>query len=122
MKRTGPTSTQTRALTAQLEKHGKTNKQNAFRVMAEIIQTSTRRRVEVNLTHLEKMHTLYKDKVLVVPGKVLSNGVLSQPIEVAAMKYSKAAKQKILSTKGKAWSLEELITHKIPANKIILVK
>jgi ribosomal protein L18E len=41
---------------------------------------------------------------------------------VAAFAYSETAKKKILATKGKVMTLNELVEQKIPASKMILVK
>lgn len=122
MKRTGPTSTRTRELVVQLDKHGKTSKQDVYRLLSDMMGMSTRERTQVNVSHLNKMSQLYKDKVLVVPGKVLSNGEVTQAFEVAAFGFSDVARKKIVAAKGKAWTLEDLVAHKIPANKMILVK
>ncbi len=122
MKRTGPTSTRTRDLVVKLEKHGKTSKQDVYRILSDIMGMSTRERTQVNVSHLNKMSQTYKDKVLVVPGKVLSNGEVTKSFEVAAFAFSEVARKKILAAKGKTWTLEELVTNKIPANKMILVK
>lgn len=122
MKRTGPTSARTRSLVVQLDKHGKTSKQDVYRILSDIMGMSTRERTQVSLSHLNKMSATYKDKVLVVPGKVLSTGELTSGFEIAAFAYSEVAKKKIVAAKGKAWTLEDLVTHKIPASKMILVK
>jgi large subunit ribosomal protein L18e len=83
---------------------------------------STRERTQVNVSHLNRMSEVYKGKVLVVPGKVLSTGNVTSAFDVAAFAFSESAKQKIVAAKGKAMTLEELVSNKIPANKMILVK
>jgi large subunit ribosomal protein L18e len=105
-----------------LEKHAKATHQNAYRVVSEILTHSTRQRAEVNLSHLNGMAETAKDKVLVVPGVVLGKGTLTHAIEVAALRYSGSAQQKIRDANGKAWLLEELVSNKVPAQKLVLVK
>ena len=122
MKRTGPTHIRTRSLVVYLEKHAKTSKQEAYRTISEILTKPTRIRAEVNLSHLNQMAGVGKDKVLVVPGVVLGKGTLTHPVEVAALRYSGSAQQKIKDAKGKAWLLEDLVSNKIPAQKLVLVK
>lgn len=122
MKRTGPTKTSTRELIVKLDKHRKASNENAYGVLTALMGVSTRERAEVSLAHLEKMSTLYKDKILVVAGKVLSKGELSAPLHVAAYAYSETAKKKILAAKGKAMTLNEIVEQKVPASKMILVK
>lgn len=122
MKRTGPTNTRTRDLIVQLDKYGKSSKQDVYRLLSNMMGMSTRERTQVSVSHVNKMNETYKDKVLVVPGKVLSNGEITSPAHVAAFAFSQAAKQKIEAAKGKAWTLEDLVKHNVPANKMILVK
>lgn len=122
VKRTGPTSGLIRYTAKHLHKHAQASKKSVFDVLSEAILTSTRIRAEVNVEKLEKIWQTSKGKVLVVPGKILSKGTLNTPIEVAALRYSVGAKEKILSAKGKAHTLDELIHLNIPASKLMVVK
>jgi large subunit ribosomal protein L18e len=122
MKRTGPTNIRTRALVVHIEKHGKKTKEGAYAVLSELINVPSRQRAEVNLSHLNELATTYKDKVFVVPGTVLAKGTLTHPIHVAALRFSGSAANKIKEAKGKAMVLEELVTEKVSAKKIMLVK
>jgi large subunit ribosomal protein L18e len=61
----------------------------------------------VNISRINR-HTKAGDTV-VVPGKVLGAGNLDHPVTVAAFKFSKQAKEKILKTGGACVTIEELI-------------
>lgn len=72
--------------------------------------------VEVNLYKLEKF---CKDgDVVIVPGKVLGSGKLTKKIIIYALGFSNSAKEKIISSGGKALKLTEL-KEKVKGMKII---
>lgn len=122
MKRTGPTNIRTRAMVVHMEKHAKKTKEGAYAVLSELVNVPARQRAEVNLSHLNELATTYKDKVFVVPGSVLAKGTLTHPVHVAALRFSGSAAKKITDAKGKAMLLEELVSDKVAAKKIMLVK
>ena len=122
VKRTGPTSKNTKTLAIDLGKHAMQSKHAIYGVLSEALLSSTRTRAEINLHRLEQLATLHKGKILVVPGKILATGEITLPVEVAAFRYSASAKNKITAAKGKILSLQQLIEQKIPANKLVLVK
>ncbi len=122
MKRTGPTNIRTRAMVVHMDKHAKKTKEGAYAVLSELVNVPARQRAEVNLSHLNELAATYKDKVFVVPGSVLAKGTLTHAIHVAALRYSGSAAHKIKEAKGKAMLLEELVSEKVAAKKIMLVK
>ncbi len=122
MKRTGPSNPNTAELLVQLDKHGKKSKQHAYQTLSELLKVATRQRAEVDLEHLNHLAQIHQDKILVVPGKVLSDGKVTQPIEVAAFRITQNAKKKIEEAKGKTHNLRELIQQNTPGKKLVLVK
>lgn len=122
MKRTGPTSSHTRSLAVQMDKHAKSTKSGLYAVLTEALNGPTRTRAEVSVGHLNMLAEQHKDKIFVVPGKVLGTGDVTLPLQVAAFRCSESAKKKILSAKGKMMTLEELVSGKIPTKNMILVK
>ena len=122
VKRTGPTSGLTRYTAKNLHKHAQASKKGVFDVISQAILTSTRIRAEVNVEKLSSLAEMAKGRIMVVPGKVLSKGEIYHPIEVAALRYSAAAKEKILAAKGKVHTLDELVRANVPANKLMVVK
>ncbi len=88
-----------------------TQKVNLWKRIAEDLESSTSKRSVVNLGHIDK-HTK-KDEIVIVPGKVLGAGAITQPVTIAAYNYSKSAHEKLLKNKSTIYSIEELM-HKNP--------
>lgn len=76
----------------------------AWERVTEELSGSTRNASEVNLSSIER----YSAGVVLVPGTVLGTGELSKPVTVAALKFSKSAKEKITKAGGKAMTITEL--------------
>ncbi len=77
-----------------------------WRTTAETLSAPTRQQPTVNLHDLNEMTT---DDILLVPGKVLGSGILTQDdITVAAHKYSSSAREAIDDI-GTAMTIRELL-------------
>jgi len=74
--------------------------------IAERLEKPSRHYAEVNLSKINR-YTQANDTI-VVPGKVLSAGMIEKPVTVAALGFSKKAYEKISSC-GKCVSIEELM-------------
>ncbi len=107
MKPTGPTNPQTRKTIELLLEQFKKEKAKIWRYVAEKLQTPRRRKIEVNVSKFEKYCN--DGDYVVVPGVVLGNGELTKKVYVAALRFSKQAKEKIENAGGKCMSIEELI-------------
>ena len=81
-----------------------------WRDLIERINRPKRKRVVVNVSRINR-YTQAND-VVVVPGKVLGAGVIDHPITVAALWFSKTAKEKIEKIGGRALTIEQLIAEK----------
>lgn len=64
-----------------------------FRI-AEILSSPRRKRIDVNLDEIEK--NLEGKTVLIIPGKVLSQGEVSKKGKIVAFKFSEKAKEKLI--------------------------
>jgi len=104
-----------------LEKHSKKTKKNLFNALASQLRSPRKNRAEVNLFELNELAKKFKDKMFVVPGKVLAYGELNEKIEVAALNASSKAKEKI-SKNGKFISLRQLAESNAEAKKLMIVK
>jgi large subunit ribosomal protein L18e len=103
MKRTGTTNAVMQETIVQL------SKQNAklWKRLAKELDRPTRSRREVNLSRIQRFA---KDNdVILVPGKVLSTGVLQKKVNVAAWNFSAAAMEKIKAAGGKTLSIADLV-------------
>jgi large subunit ribosomal protein L18e len=107
VKRTGPTNPLLVALVEKIRKKSFEEESDFLKDLAKKLNKPRRKRVEVNLIHLER-HTK-KDEKIVVPGVVLGYGNISKPLTIYAWKFSKNAEDKIKASKGKALSIEELM-------------
>lgn len=105
VKRTGPTNALLRQTIGSLTER-KHEEQAIWKDVAEKLSRSTRSRVEVNVSEINR-HS--KDgETVVVPGVVLSAGTISKKVNVAAWKFSGSAKEKIKDAGGKVWTIEQL--------------
>lgn len=75
--------------------------------VAEILSGPKRNFVDINLEKIEQ--NIEKESVIVVPGKVLSQGDLSKKAKIVALKFSEKAKEKLLKSKNQFSSLLEEI-------------
>ena len=104
--RTGPTNPITKKLIADLRSLSTKEKVKLWSRLADDLSKSTRQRREVNLYRIND--NVKDNEIVVVPGKVLSEGNLDKKITVAAFNFSSQAKEKINKI-GKAISLQQLI-------------
>lgn len=87
------------------------------RVAADLALGTKKRRI-VNISRIN--HYAQKNQVIVVPGKVLASGELTQPLYIAAFRFSREAKQKIEQANGKAATIFELL-EKNPKGKEVRI-
>jgi large subunit ribosomal protein L18e len=73
----------------------------------------------VNIGELQAHHA--RGQILVVPGKVLSEGVVEDKLKVAAYSFSSQAREKIQSKGGTCLSLEELMEENPTGTKVRLI-
>jgi large subunit ribosomal protein L18e len=119
-RRTRPTDPTVLKLVRYLRKKSNEQKVEIWRRASESIIKPRRNNVEVNLSKINR-HTKAKDVVL-VPGKVLAAGELDHEVSVAALSFSKAAKEKIEKAKGKAFTLIELSSKNPKGSKVIVME
>jgi large subunit ribosomal protein L18e len=75
-----------------------------------LLAVPRRKRVSVNLYKIDK-HTKEGDNVI-VPGKVLSNGVLSHKVNIAAIEFSAGALESINKAGSSTSSLKDMLGKK----------
>ncbi|NYZ74904.1 50S ribosomal protein L18e [Candidatus Micrarchaeota archaeon] len=121
MVKKGPENVQLKALINFLEKAGTKNKAPVWKKAAFLLAKPTRQRPEVNLYSIEKNS---KDgSTVLVPGKVLSQGMLSHKVTLAAFRVSKPAAAKLAKNGSKTISLNQLVeTNPTGKGVVFLVK
>lgn len=115
---------ETKKLVASVEKAARKTGKNIWDRLVEEISKSTRQKVEVNIDSINKMAQKNKGKILVVPGKLLSRGELTQKVTVVAVDASISAQEKIKEQKGEFIKLKEFVLNpqKIKVSELIIVK
>lgn len=85
-----------------------------WRVIADELEKSTRRRRRVNI---EKINRVTKEgETIIVPGKVLGDGEIDHKINVAAYQFSENAKNKL-----NCMTIEELIEKNPKGSKVRII-
>lgn len=107
VKRTGPTNPYLRSLAEELKTKSRELQAPVWKAVAEKLSKPTRQRVEVNIADIERNASA--GETVLVPGVVLSNGVLTKRVNVAAWKFSPNAAQKIKQVSGEILTIEELL-------------
>jgi large subunit ribosomal protein L18e len=85
----------------------KAKKNDKWLPVAEVLSFPRRKRIEMNLNEInEKSKT---GEIVLVPGKVLSQGELEKKIKIAALNFSEKAKEKMKKAGATHLSILELI-------------
>ncbi|MBI3052161.1 50S ribosomal protein L18e [Candidatus Woesearchaeota archaeon] len=106
--RTGPTNEQLRRLIEELRKKAYAEKAMLWKRIAADLEKPTRNRRAVNLSRINR-HAA-EGETVVVPGKVLSSGVLEKPVTIAAWSFSRQAEEKISRANAKSMTIAELMS------------
>ena len=106
-KPTGPTNPEMKRLIEDIRSQGYKEKVPFLLDIANKLETSRRKKHEVNLSQLNRV--CKEKETVIVPGKVLSSGTLKKPLTVAAASFSMSAVDKIQKAGGKTMSIDELI-------------
>jgi len=106
-KPTGPTNPIIAAMIEDIRNRGYREKIPFLIKLAEELETPRRQRAEVDLSKLNRV--CKENETVVVPGKILSSGILKKPLRVAAASFSMSAIEAIQKSGGKVLSIEDLI-------------
>lgn len=117
---TGPTNPVLRRLVRQLREHGKKQKAQIWLDLAERLARPRRSRAEVNLSSLSRYTS--DGGIVVVPGKVLAAGKLDHKLSVAAFKFSRIARKKIVETGGNVFTISQLLEHNPSGKGVVLME
>lgn len=91
---------------------------NVWKAVAAKLASNASQRPEVNVSKIEKFAT--EGSVVIVPGKVLGDGIISKKVTVVGFKASSAAIGKIEKAGGKFIELKEYIA-KAPKDKVVIL-
>ncbi|MBW3020614.1 50S ribosomal protein L18e [Candidatus Woesearchaeota archaeon] len=119
VKRTGPTNYQLKKLIIELKKKAIEEKAQFWKSIAKSLEKPARQRVIVNLARINKFSK--ENETIVVPGKILGDGDLDKKLNIVAFSFSESAKDKILQSKGKMMSIEDLMKEKIKTSEVRII-
>ncbi|HLC81726.1 MAG TPA: 50S ribosomal protein L18e [Candidatus Nanoarchaeia archaeon] len=114
MKRTGTTNFQLQQLMLELENKS-LGSRFWKRVLTDLRKPSRQRRT-VNVYKIDKYAR--EGETVLIPGKVLSVGDINKKVQVAAVNFSSAARQKIEQARGTALSIQQLIQQNPDGKKV----
>jgi large subunit ribosomal protein L18e len=109
-------------LITSLEKVSRKTKKKIWKDLAERLSKPRRNNVVVNIRQLNIVAKKNKGKVLLVPGKILSQGDMEEKVHLVALNASQKAIEKIEKAKGKFEYLKDFANEKVKVNEIIMVK
>lgn len=93
---TGPTNQYLKTLIRELKRLSNKENVSIWKRVAEDLSKSARQMRVVNISRINKYTK--DNETIIVPGKVLSAGDLDHKVNIAAWRFSEAAKSKIKST------------------------
>ncbi|HYC27010.1 MAG TPA: 50S ribosomal protein L18e [Nitrososphaerales archaeon] len=103
-----------------LERAAKEHHADIWRQASVMLSSPKSERVEVSLGRISRVAE--GGSTLIVPGKVLGNGVLEKKLEVGAFSFSSAARSKIEAAGGSALSIEQLVKKHPKGSGVKLVR
>lgn len=103
----------------RLYKTFKSSNKDIYKKIVEVLSSSRKNSVSVNLSKLEKLANVKEGAIVVIPGKVLGVGDLNKKITVYAYSFSKSAKEKL---KNNSKSLDDFLKDKIDFKKCVIIK
>ncbi|MCE4607784.1 MAG: 50S ribosomal protein L18e [Caldisphaeraceae archaeon] len=102
-----------------LQSQYRKTKSNIWRYAAEVLSRPSRRRVAVNLN---KINRFARDgDVILVPGKILGNGVLTKKVTLVAFSFSQTAIEKIRSAGSTYKTIEDEIRENPQGSNIKII-
>ncbi|KQC04851.1 MAG: 50S ribosomal protein L18e [Methanoculleus sp. SDB] len=95
------------SLISMLKEASRTNEANIWREIAKRLESPNKNFAEVNVSKINRY--AHEGEIILVPGKVLGSGVLTQSVAVAALNFSDGATSKIEQANGRCMSIEDLV-------------
>lgn len=95
-------------------------KKKRWNEVAEILSSPRTNKICINL---DKINEKAKEgEIIVVPGKVLSEGEIDKKIKIVAFNFSEKAKEKIMKAKGEAITILEEIKKNPDAKNVRIIR
>ncbi len=104
---TGPSNLALRGLIDDIRSRGYRENVPFLLKLADELEKPSRSRAEVDMSKLNRV--CKENETVVVPGKLLSSGILKKQVNVAAASFSMSAVEAIGKLGGKVMTIEDLI-------------
>ena len=88
--------------------------------VARILSKPRKNKLNINLEKINK--EAKEDEIIVIPGKVLSQGDLNKKLKIAALNFSEKARGKLLNAKAEISTMLEEIKKNPEAKKIRILR
>jgi large subunit ribosomal protein L18e len=95
-------------------------KAKAWGEIVGLISTPRKRHISINLSEIDKKAK--QGDIIVIPGKVLSQGEISKKIKIVALNFSEKAREKLLKSDSEAISMLKEIKSNPEAKGIKILK
>ncbi len=95
-------------------------KNSAWLEVAALLSGPRRKRKNINLGELNKL--VNKEKIVIVPGKILSEGNFNKKVKVVALNFSEKTKEKLLNAKCEVSSILKEIKSNPSAKDVKILK
>ena len=103
----------------KLKKKGREEPAAIYNAAAQELSQVRKNRRKVNIGKINEITK--KDDVVLVPGKVLGDGLLDHKVEIAAFSFTEDAKNKIEKIGGIAMTLDELMKKNPSGSNVKLI-
>ena len=88
--------------------------------VARRLERSNRRKAQVNISKINRYSD--DDETILIPGKVLGSGSIDHKVNVAALSFSQAAQEKILTAGGECLDIAEILEKNPKGSKIRIIE
>jgi large subunit ribosomal protein L18e len=106
-KPTGPTNPILKGMIDDIRNRGYRENVPFLLKLADEMEKPRRIRAEVDLSKLNRV--CKENETVVIPGKLLSSGIIKKPVKVAAASFSMSAVESIKKAGGSTMTIEELV-------------
>lgn len=108
------------SLIRMLKTASRDNEANVWCEIAGRLDTSSKNHAEVNVGKINRYAK--ENEIIIVPGKVLAAGTIGASVKVAALNFSDAARDKIVSAKGTCMTIEELVAANPKGSRVRILR
>ena len=103
-----------------LKVQARKDKVRIWEVVAEQLLSPRSRRAVLDLNHISRASSA--NSAVIVPGKVLGDGMLQHPVIVGAFQFSQTAKTKIEQAGGKCVTIRDFLTKYPKGSKVQILR